>query len=142
MATLSTTSTVREILTAAPTLTADEVIKKAHARGLNASAETIRSSVHNIRSELKKKGVTVAAQSTAVPVPPPATQSAAVSLPAGDTDLARVLANITLVDRVIGACGGHENVLQAAEAVKACGGVEAFVQHLATVAAIRRGTPA
>jgi hypothetical protein len=53
--------------------------------------------------------------------------------------LAALLANVALVDRVAGACGGVDNARQVAEAVRACGGVDPFLMHLDTVAGIRGG---
>jgi len=48
-----------------------------------------------------------------------------------------MLTNVLLVNTIVGICGSIENVRQAAEAVQACGGVEAFLQHLELVAKIR-----
>jgi len=48
-----------------------------------------------------------------------------------------VLANVALVNKIVGLCGGVENARQAADAVKACGGTEGFLQHLELVASIR-----
>lgn len=126
--------TVRDILTKDITRTADDVIRLAKARGLAASAETIRATVHNVRSDLKKQGVKPpAAKTTASPasVPTP------VAPPA--VGLADVLANVARVDAVVRACGGVQQAREAAEAVRACGSVEAFLQHLDTVAGIRTG---
>jgi len=51
--------------------------------------------------------------------------------------LAAVLANVALVNQVVGLCGGPDQARKVAEAVAACGGVDAFLQHLDLVAGIR-----
>ena len=150
-----TVSTViREILTGDINLSADEVIKKAKARGVTASDTSIRYTAHNIKSELKKKlakgaalkAVPAAARATsAPPTPVPAPEVlvattpvvALVPAPALAPDLAAVLANVALVNTVVGACGGAEPARQVAEAVRACGSVGAFLQYLDLVAGIR-----
>ncbi|HVK14889.1 MAG TPA: hypothetical protein VM597_39490 [Gemmataceae bacterium] len=70
-----------------------------------------------------------AASSKALPIPP-ATPGA---------DVAAVLANVSHVHRVALACGSIEAARQAAEAVRACGGVEGFLQHLDLVAGLQQG---
>ena len=52
------------------------------------------------------------------------------------------MANVALVNAVVGTCGGAEQARQVAEAVRACGGVDAFLQHLELVAGIRGPAPA
>lgn len=52
-------------------------------------------------------------------------------------NLAEVLANVALVNSVIGTCGGVEQVRQVAEAIRSCGGVAAFLTHLDLIASIR-----
>ncbi|MDB5309309.1 MAG: hypothetical protein JWO38_3511 [Gemmataceae bacterium] len=137
---LSVSFVVRSILTANLDLPADDVIRMARARGLAAPPEQVRRLTKNIRSEMKKAahaapaGRPVPAAARAVPAPlPPATTQAAIA------DLAAVLANIALVDRVVGACGGGESARQVAEAVRVCGGVDAFLQHVELISAIRGG---
>jgi hypothetical protein len=51
--------------------------------------------------------------------------------------LSGVLANVALVNKAVGAAGGVEQARQVAEAVRSCGGVAAFLQHLDLVAGIR-----
>ncbi|MDB5312794.1 MAG: hypothetical protein JWO38_6996 [Gemmataceae bacterium] len=152
MPTNSITSTVREILTSDPSLSADEVIKRAKARGLDAPVPSIRNVVHNIRSDIKKKKKAKAAPAAAREIPkpkPPAAapkSSAATPKPSTATplvpNLADLLANVALVNRVVGLCGGPENARQAAEAVRTSGGVDAFLQHVDLIAGIRGPTTA
>jgi hypothetical protein len=123
---LTTSTVVREILTTDPTISADEVIKRAKVRGLKAPDATIRTTVHNVRSELKKKAVRTA---------PAAARTTAA--PAAAPELTSVLANVALVNAVVEACGGPEPARKVAEAVRACGGVDAFLLHLKLVAGIR-----
>ncbi len=143
---------VRSILNGDVNMPAGEVIKKARAKGSTAPESSIRDAVYNVKSELRKaaakagvvpavpkpaaKPVTTAARATKTPEPAPAPASAAPSLA---LDLAATLANVALVNTVVGACGGAEAARRVAEAVKACGGVDAFLQHLELVAGIRAG---
>lgn len=130
---------VREILTANLDLTADEVMTRAKKQGVTTRPDELRRIVHNTRSELRKRaaqaapaaGQAKAASRPAVPAVPAA--------PAGQVapEFAAVLANVARVNQVLGLCGGTENTRQAAEAVRACGGVDAFLQHLELVAGIR-----
>jgi hypothetical protein len=143
MPTIPLSAVIRAILTDDPTLPAGEVIERAKARGVTAADSSIRDTVYNIKSELKKKAAKAppapaAARETKAPaVAPPAPATA----PAAATDLASMLANVAHVNAVVGTCGGVDHVRQVAELVRACGGVEAFLLHLDLVATVR-GTPA
>jgi hypothetical protein len=137
LATETPSSVVRSILTANLTLTADDVIRRAKARGVTAPADKVRALVHNIRSEVKK----AAGVSKALPVPATAPDGASGVLPVPQpkADLPAVLANVALVHRVVGAAGGVEPARQVAEAVRACGGVVEFLQHLDLIAGMQPG---
>jgi hypothetical protein len=149
---------VRELLTANLNLSADDAIRRVKARGISLPDPKVRRVVHNTRNELKKKATKAApaaARQTAGPKPRPAVKpatSAARPAPAakptpapvrpapaasGAPDLSAVFANVALVNRVVAACGGVENARQVAEAVRVCGGVDVFLQHLDLVAGIR-----
>ena len=138
---------VRAILTADITLSADEVIKRAKAKGVTAPDASIRYAVHNIKSELKKKGVkpTPAPAAARETKAPPASSKApdmptpVLTLPSSTPDLASVLANVALVNDVAAACGGVEKARKVVEAVLACGGVAAILQHLDLVAKVHGG---
>ena len=137
MSKLTISGVVRAILTDNINLTADQVIAKARTKGLKASDESVRGAVYNIKGELKKAGAKAApaaARETALPKSP---APAVVPAPAVATDLDAVLANVALVNAVVGASGGVESARRVAEAVRACGGVDAFLQHLDLVAGIR-----
>jgi hypothetical protein len=149
--TQSTSAIVREILSADQSLTADQVVAAVRKRGQSASDDYIRKLTYHIRSELKKAGTkapTAAAPastrpaSTATQAPKPvpvAARETPAPKPAAPSDLPSVLANVALVNGVVGLCGGPDNARKVAEAVAACGGVEAFLLHLDLVAGIRAG---
>jgi hypothetical protein len=141
---------VRSILLSSDiNISTDEVIKKARANGVTAPEKSLRDTIYNIKSELRKKAAKAgvpkpapsAAHATKTPEPAlaktvtdpvPTTSSSA-------PDLSAVLANVALVNTVVGDCGGTEQARKVAEAVRACGGVEAFLQHLELVAKVRGG---
>jgi hypothetical protein len=127
----STSSIVRSILSASPSLTLDEVVKRAKARGVGGSVETIRSRYYDIKAEMQKG----AGASKALPV----LSSKALPAPPGAEapNVAVVLANVALVHRMANAAGGAEPARQVAEAVRACGGVDEFLQHLELVAGMQ-----
>ena len=152
---------VREILTQNINLSADDVIKKAKAKGVTAPEKSIRDTVYNIKSELKRAAAKAGAKPAApkatpakpIPAAARATKTATVPAPvvvptsartpsSSATNLSSVLANVALVNTVVGACGGVEQARQVAEAVQACGNVEAFLQHLDLVAKVRGGMSA
>jgi hypothetical protein len=136
MPAVSVSPVVRAILTADNTLSADEVIKRAKAKGVTAPDSNIRDTVYNIKSELRKKA--------AKPAPAAARETKAPAAPAAvavaPSDLASILANVAQVDTAVGACGGVDHARQVAEAVRACGSVDAFLQHLELVAKMRGGS--
>lgn len=127
----SVSPVVRAILSADLELPADAVIAKARAKGVTAPDATVRNLVHNIRSELKKAGIK--------PKPAPATVAPPTPAAAPAPELSGVLSNVALVNAAVAASGGVEQARQVADAVRACGGPEAFVQYLDLVAGIRTG---
>jgi hypothetical protein len=143
VAELSTSAVVREILTGDPELPSDEVIRRAKSKGLRATDAQIRKSINNQRNPIRAQ---VAAAKVAPPVTRTIAPPKAVSAPAAPTpeapDLASVLGNVALVNTVVGLCGGVESARKTAEAVQACGGLAAFLQHLELVATIRGGETA
>jgi hypothetical protein len=125
----SISSAVRDVLRKDIDLPADAVIKKVKARGITASDGSIRHVVHNLRGPMRKRAG----------LPAPAAARLTLKPASGGPELAAVLANVALVNTVVGACGGVETARQAAEAVRACGGVDAFLKHLDLIAGIRGG---
>ncbi|VTR91673.1 unnamed protein product [Gemmata massiliana] len=142
-------SVVRAILSENLELSADEVIRKAKSRGVTSPEPVIRTTVHNIKSELKRRAAKAPAagpaptRTTESPLPtltPVVVAPVSVPTPSSPTpELAAVLANVARVNTVIGGCGGAEPARQVAEAVRACGSVDAFLQHLELIAGIRGG---
>lgn len=53
------------------------------------------------------------------------------------SDLTDIFKNVNLVNKVVGIVGGADHARQVAAAVKACGSVEAFLQHVELVEGIR-----
>ena len=82
LATIAISPIVRAILAADLDLPADEVIKKAKARGVTQSETTIRHLVYNIRSELKKKAAKPSPASSRLLSTPKPTTSAKPATPA------------------------------------------------------------
>ncbi len=80
---------------------------------------------------------TFARSSSLTAKPSHAAAPPAETAPSALTVLASVLANVALVNAVVGAYGGAESARRVAEAVRACGGVDPFLQHLDLVAGIR-----
>jgi hypothetical protein len=137
---------VREILTQDINLPTDEVIKKAKAKGVTAPDKSVRDTIYNIKSELKKQAAkggakpapaAARATKTAVVPAPVVVPASAPALASSAPDLSSVLANVALVNKVAGACGGVDQARQVAEAVRACGSVEAFLLHLDLVVQVR-----
>jgi len=151
MAELTTSGVVRDILTRDPEMQTDEIVRLAKRRGLTVPDEKIRHSVHNQRNTIRaqatgtaKVAPAAARETTPSKVAPisaaPISVTTAASTPT--PELAGVLANVALVNTIVGLCGSVENTRQAAEAVEACGGLEAFLRHLELVASIRGAGPA
>lgn len=129
---------VREILADGLDQPTPDVVRRARARGVTGSDRSLREAVYEVRAQLRKpqpKPATAAAHATK-PKPEPAARSVAAA-----ADPAPVLANVALVNEVVTAAGGVEAARKVAEAVRACGGVDAFLLHLDTVAQVR-GTSA
>lgn len=125
---------VRAILSADLDLPTDTVIAQAKAKGVTAQDDAIRKLTHNIRSELRKAG---AKPAPTKPKPAPVVPLAPPSSPS--VGLAGVLSNVALVNAAVADAGGVEQARQVAEAVRACGGVDAFAEYLTLVAGIRTG---
>jgi hypothetical protein len=149
---------VRTILLTDLEMPADEVIKLAKAKGVTAPEKSVRDTIYNVRSDLRKKAAKSGAKpvapkpapaaaratKTKEPVPAPAavpepvvTPASAPVLSSSAPDLSSVLANAALVNTVVGAAGGVEQARKVAEAVRACGSVDAFLQYLDLVAQVR-----
>ena len=65
-----------------------------------------------------------------------------MSTPTAAVGVSEVLSNVALVNATITAASGVEQVKQVAEAVRACGGPDTFLQYLELVGSIRPDGPA
>jgi len=135
-------SVVREILTPNLFLNTDEVITRARKKGLRLPDSELRRAVIKTRSAMKAKAreaapttVPAAARHIVSPKVEPEAQPASETTSA--TDLPSVFANVVRVNGVLSACGSVEIAREVAEAVRACGSVDAFLQHLDLVAEVR-----
>ena len=125
------TTVVRTVLTANPDLSVEDVARQLKARGLKVTGRAVKKAVYNVRSELRKGP---AAPAAAQPAAAPPAASPATG------ELGLVLANVSLVNKMVGTCGGVDQARQVAEAVRSCGSVDMFLQHLDIVAGIRAST--
>jgi hypothetical protein len=100
---VSTSAVVRDILSAAPSLSADQVIAAARRRGVTAPDKSLRKLAHNIRSELNKVKTKPSASAAQAPKPVPvaARETPAPKPAATPSDLSSVLANVSLVNSVV-----------------------------------------
>lgn len=151
MAAETASSIIRAALTTDFQTPVSVLIEKVKAAGIKATPESLKNLSYNIRSQMKKKAgklttpVKSVARKTpkpqprpATPVEMPVTAPAPVATPAAAlTDVSSVLANVALVNNVVGLVGGPAKVRQLVEAVRACGGVEVFLQHLELVVGIK-----
>ena len=137
---------LRSILTADLEMPAAEVITKARAQGVKQPDAIIKHNIYNLRSSMRKDTGTpaptqkAAARATtpkpATPAKPSVTPPATV---APSVELKDVFANVALVNKVVAVSGGVDQARQVVDAVRACGGVESFLQHLELVASVRAG---
>lgn len=146
----------REILTADVNMSTEAVLQKARARGVVAPADKVRGAISEVRSILRKKAGIPAPTPAAKPAPKLAAKPAPKPVPAAAKtttapapvaapaapDLTGVFKNVALVNSIVGLVGNPENAKKVAEAVRACGSVDAFLQHVDLVAGIRPTEPA
>lgn len=142
----NTSAVVRTILEKHPNLEMEKIVEKAKARGVTSPDKSIRTTVYNEKSKLRNAGLTApaAARTTTTPSSSSSTPAAstpslkpAVSTVPAASGLAGVFANVAHVNKVVDLSGGLENARAVAEAVRACGNVDEFLQHLDLVAGIR-----
>ncbi len=136
MATPSLSAIIRDVLKDNPKISTDDAITQVKHQGRKDSSDRIRTNIYSVRKKLKQEVAKPKTPTSPKPVEvqKPMTQPKETAL---TQDLAAVLANITLVNRAIGAAGGIENARQVADAVRSCGGVDCFLQLLEIVAGIR-----
>jgi len=140
---VSAFSVVREILTTNVEMPIDDVMAKARRKGVTDNDRDLRKAIHHTRSAMKAKAkatakpMPVLAAARHVTSPKPEVEPQPTLPTAVSADLSAVFANVTQVNAVVSACGGIENARNVAEAVRACGSVDAFLQHLDLVAEVR-----
>ena len=143
MAHVSAFGVVREILTTNVEMHIDDVMSKARRKGVTDNDRDLRKAIHHTRSAMKAKAkatakpMPVLAAARHVTSPKPEVEPQPTLPTAASADLSAVFANVTQVNAVVSACGGIENARNVAEAVRACGSVDAFLQHLDLVAEVR-----
>jgi hypothetical protein len=140
----NTSEVVRTILNKHPNLDMEDIVKRAKARGVTSPDKSIRTTVYNEKKKLRDAAlVAPAAARTTTPASEPAASTTspsaktAISVAPATGGLAGVFANVAHVNKVVDLSGGVENARAVAEAVRACGSVDEFLQHLDLVAGIR-----
>jgi hypothetical protein len=78
----STWTVIRNLLTADLTLTADQVIAKAQAKGVKAPRDAIRTTVYDVRKKLKQKAAAKPVPAVSAPPPKAASKPAVAAKPA------------------------------------------------------------
>ena len=91
---------------------------------------------------VKSAARTISAPKSIAAVKPAIGIPATVAAKSAEVDLAGVFSNVTLVNNVVAVCGGVDQARQVAEAVRACGNLDAFLQHLDLVAGLRASATA
>ncbi|MBP3955685.1 hypothetical protein J8F10_10370 [Gemmata sp. G18] len=152
-------SVVRAILSENLDLSADDVIRKAKVRGVTSPERVIRTTAHNIKSELKRraakasapKPIPAAARTTKTPDRAPCRPRSLWLFRGGHSCSGP---NLVVSEPRFGLGAGEhrtgehgrwgmrgaEPARRVAEAVRACGSVEAFLLHLNLIAQVRGTT--
>jgi len=116
----------RQVLTADPDLSTEEVFARVKERGVTKADSDIREAIHTTRSDLRRKGArTVPAATRVTNEPKP------IAL-----DEARVFAGVILANKTARLCGGVAKAREIVEAIRACGGTDTFLKQLELVAEI------
>lgn len=126
----------RELLTADPTLSNEAIFTKIKARGVSKSDTVVRDAIRRTRSDMKAKPAPAAARETAEPKAPPAPEPKVAAVPAAPADEASLFAAIGQVNKTAQLCGGVTKARAIADAIRACGGIDAFLRRLDLVAEI------
>lgn len=129
----------RELLTADPTLSNEAIFAKIKARGASKGDPVIRDAIRRTRSDMAARGpkpAPAAARETAEPKAPPTEPAAEPNAPAAQSDEAALFAAIGQVNKTARLCGGVTKARALAEAIRACGGIDAFLRRLDLVAEI------
>ena len=137
----SVDTVVREILTGNLDLSSEDVITRARQKGVTRPAADLRPIINNVRSDMrasKKKKKTKAGAG----LRKKSTKPVAAARTAAGSGEAALLAAVALVNKTAQMCGGFARAREIAEAIRACGGIDAFLKRLALVAEILGPKPA
>lgn len=131
---LSAYTLAREELTQDPSLSTDDLMVRLKSRGVTKKDSAIREVIRQTRGKLRRRE---RKNGTAAPKPIPVPAAATVTAPppvapgAADPFAGVRLANVTAQ-----ACGGVAKAREIAEAIRAVGGIDAFLERLDLVADI------
>lgn len=129
----------RELLTADPTLSNEAIFARIKARGVSKSDATIRDAIRRTRSDMAASGpkpAPTAARETTEPKAPAPAPAAEPKVEAVAPDEAALFAALGQVNKTAQLCGGVAKARAIADAIRACGGIDAFLRRLDLVAEI------
>lgn len=130
---LSAYTLAREALTQEPLLSTDDLVVRLKSRGITKKESVIREVIRKTRGELRRKerkngtAVLKPLPGPAATAPPPVVAAAVATDP---------FAGVRLANRTAQACGGIVRAREIAEAIRAVGGIDAFLERLDLVADI------
>ena len=141
MSVISAFAVAKLVLLEDLSMDAEEALRRARTLGAEHPDSELRHAIRCTRGMLKAQAdgrwesrpAPSAARSIRKPPAKTPSSSPVVEQPSSSA----MFPNLTRVDAVVSACGGVENVRDLAEAIRACGSVDAFLQHLDLVAGIR-----
>lgn len=127
----------RELLTADPSLSNDELFDRIKTQGVTRTDADIRTAIRHTRSDILHNGPKPAPVAARIATEPKANSApaAAASAPV-PSDEATLFAAIGQVNKTAQLCGGVTKARAIAEAIRGCGGIEAFLRRLDLVAEI------
>lgn len=129
---LSAYTLAREALTHEPLLSTDDLVVRLKSQGITKKDPVIREVIRKTRGEIRRKGL-----KTGAPKPIPAPAAAVVTTPPAPAAVATdPFAGVQLANKTAHACGGIAKAREVAEAIRAVGGIDAFLERLDLVADI------
>lgn len=128
---LSAYTLAREALTHEPLLTTDDLVARLKSRGITKKDSDIRAVIRKTRGEIRRKGLKTGGAPRPIPVPAAAVVTTPPAAVAADP-----FAGVRLANKTAHACGGIAKAREVAEAIRAVGGIDAFLERLDLVADI------
>jgi hypothetical protein len=125
----------REALADEPGLSTDALLARLKARGITKKDSEIREVIRKTRGEIRRKEKKAGA-ATPKPIPVPSAAAVTVPPPAPVVAAGDPFATVRLTNKTAAACGGIAKAREVAEAIRAVGGIDAFLERLALVADI------